>query len=424
MLEKTFSLLFYLKKPKNYLKGAMPIYLRITVDGIPKEISTGRQCDPDRWNSNAGRVYGTKEDAKSLNAYLDILQNKVYEVRRQLLEKNETITAEGLRNTLKGTNETARMIMKIFQQHNDELKSLVGKDFSAATLERYKTSFDHTKSFMEWKYGVSDMDIKKMDYEFVSQYDFWLKTTRNCSHNTAIKYIANFRKIVNRCIRNGWLEKDPFVGFKMTKKEVVPEFLTEQEIETITKKKFASERMNQVRDIFLFCCYTGLAFVDVKKLKASEIGIGIDGSKWIFTNRQKTDTLSRIPILPIALEILEKYKEHPACLNSEKVLPVLSNQKYNEYLKEIANVCGINKNLTTHTARHTFATTVTLSNGVPMESVSKMLGHKNLRTTQHYAKVLDKKISEDMNMLRNKMRCLRVRKILKILLIKSRKLVN
>jgi site-specific recombinase XerD len=402
MLEKSFSLLFYLKKPKNYLKGMMPIYLRITVDGIPKEISTGRQCDPIRWNINAGRCIGTKEDAKSLNAYLDTLQTKVYEVRRQLLEKNESITAERLRNTLKGTNETARMLMKIFQQHNDELKSLVGKDFSAATLERYKTSFDHTRSFMEWKYGVTDLDIKKLDYEFVSQYEFWLKSVRNCNHNTSIKYISNFRKIVNRCIRNGWLDRDPFVGFKMTKREVIPEFLTEHELNIIATKKFNSERLKQIRDVFLFCCYTGLAFADVEKLKPAEIAIGIDGSKWIFTNRQKTDTLSRIPLLPVAIDILEKYKGHPSRVNSEKVLPVLSNQKYNDYLKEIAGICGINKKMTSHTARHTFATTVTLSNGVPMESVSKMLGHKNLKTTQHYAKVLDKKLSEDMNILRNK----------------------
>jgi len=403
MLEKSFSLLFYLKKPKNYLKGIKPIYLRITVDGIPKEISTGRQCDPDRWSANTGRCNGTKEDAKLLNAFLDILQTKVYEVRRKLLEKNEIITAERLKNTLKGTDGTVRMLMKIFQQHNDEVKNLVGKDFAPGTLERYKTSYDHTKSFMEWKYGVSDLDIKKLDYEFVSQYEFWLKSVRNCNHNTAIKYISNFRKIVNRCIRNGWLDRDPFVGFKMTKKEVVPEFLTEHEIKIIVKKKFASDRLNEVRDVFIFCCYTGLAFVDVEKLRSSEIGIGIDGSKWIFTNRQKTETLSRIPLLPVAIDILERYKNHHGCVNSGKVLPVLSNQKYNDYLKEIANICGINKKFTTHTARHTFATTITLSNGVPMESVSKMLGHKNIKTTQHYAKVLDKKLSEDMNTLRNKM---------------------
>ena len=380
----------------------MPIYLRITVDGIPKEISTGRQCDPDRWNVNSGRSNGTKEDVKSLNAYLDTLQTKVYEVRRQLLEKNERITAEGLRNTLKGTNGTARMLMNIFQQHNDDVKSLIGKDFSPGTLERYKTSFEHTRSFIEWKYGVSDMDIKKLDYEFVSQYEFWLKSVRNCNHNTSIKYISNFRKIVNRCIRNGWLDKDPFVGFRMTKREVIPEFLTEHELNKIATKKFSFERLEHIRDVFLFCCYTGLAFADIEKLKPSEIRIGIDGNKWIFTNRQKTDTLSRVPLLPVAIDILEKYQDHPACANSNKVLPVISNQKYNEYLKEIAGICGINKKMTTHTARHTFATTVTLCNGVPMESVSKMLGHKNLKTTQHYAKVLDKKLSDDMSILRNK----------------------
>ena len=402
-MEKSFSLLFYLKKPKNYLNGTMPIYMRITVDGICKEISTSRKCDADRWNANAGRMYGTKEDVKVLNAFLDTLQTKVYEVRRQLLEKNEIITSEEIRNVLKGTNQKSKMTMEIFQDHNDQMKSLVGKDFSPATLERYKISFEHTRSFMVWKYGVSDMDIKKLNYEFVFQYSFWLKTFRNCNHNTTIKYIANFRKIINRCVKTGWIDKDPFVGFKMAKKEVIPEFLTEAELQKIAQKKFCSDRVTQVRDIFLFCCHTGLAFADVKKLKISEIGIGIDGNKWIFTHRQKTDTPSRIPLLPLALEVLDRYKDHPVCCNSGKVLPVLCNQKYNEYLKEIASICEINKNLTTHTARHTFATTVTLSNGVPIESVSKMLGHKNLKTTQHYAKVLDRKLSDDMNMLKDKM---------------------
>lgn len=188
----------------------------------------------------------------------------------------------------------------------------------------------------------------------------------------------------------------------MTRKEVIPEFLTEHEINKVATKKFNSGRLSQIRDVFLFCCYTGPAFADVEKLKPSEIGIGIDGGKWIFTNRQKTDTLSRIPLLPLAVDILEKYQGHPTIVNSNRVLPVISNQKYNEYLKEIAGICGIHKKMTSHTARHTFATTITLSNGVPMESVSKMLGHKNIKTTQHYAKVLDKKISDDMNLLRTK----------------------
>jgi site-specific recombinase XerD len=186
-------------------------------------------------------------------------------------------------------------------------------------------------------------------------------------------------------------------------KEVERTFLVEEEIQTIASKEFATERLNQVRDIFLFSCFTGLAYIDVKKLTKNNITIGIDGEKWIYTNRQKTDTRSNIPLLPMAEEIIAKYKEHPQCLNEGKLLPVLSNQKMNAYLKEMADVCGITKELTFHIARHTFATTVTLTNGVPIESVSKMLGHKNLRTTQHYAKILDKKVSDDMKMLKAKL---------------------
>jgi site-specific recombinase XerD len=218
-----------------------------------------------------------------------------------------------------------------------------------------------------------------------------------------MKYLANFKKIVLICVKNGWLQKDPFTGFKLAKKEIEWPFLTEQELQTIASKQFATERLNYVRDIFLFSCYTGLAYADVKKLKRSEVGLGVDGGKWIFTKRKKTDSSTRIPLLPTSLAILKKYSDHPQCVNEDKVLPVLSNQKMNTYLKEIADVCEIRKNLTFHIARHTFATTVTLSNGVPIESVSKMLGHKNLKTTQHYAKILDRKVGEDMNALKNRL---------------------
>ena len=201
---------------------------------------------------------------------------------------------------------------------------------------------------------------------------------------------------------NGWLSRDPFAGFSMAKKEVERHALSNEELESLGNKKYSMERLNQVRDIFLFSCYTGLADADVQKLKRSEIGNGVDGGKWIFANRQKTKSLSRIPLLPRALKILDHYADHPQCLLTDKVLPVLSNQKMNSYLKEIADLSGIRKNLTYHIARHTFATTITLSNGVPMETVSKMLGHKNLRTTQHYAKILDQKISQDMSGLMEK----------------------
>lgn len=201
---------------------------------------------------------------------------------------------------------------------------------------------------------------------------------------------------------NGWLQKDPFLGFKMPKREVERTALTEKELQEMTSKTFLAERLTLVRDIFLFSCYSGLAYADVKKLRRTDIIIGVDGEKWINSKRQKTDVTARIPLLQPALVILEQYQNHPACTIEGRILPVLSNQKMNAYLKEIADLCGIAKTLTYHIARHTFATTVTLSNGVPIETVSKMLGHRNLKTTQHYAKILDIKISMDMKLLSNK----------------------
>ena len=294
------------------------------------------------------------------------------------------------------------MLMEIFKHHNEQMATLVGQEYAPGTLERYNTSYKHTLAFLQWKYKVLDMDITRLDFEFISEYEFWLKSVRKCDHNTTLKYLSNFRKIINRCLRNGWLQRDPFMGFKMTKREVERTALTEFELQDLATKKFAIERLAIVRDIFLFSCYSGLAYSDVKKLKRSEIVIGIDGEKWLISKRQKTDIAARIPLLPPALVIIDRYISHPQCIQGDRVLPVFSNQKMNAYLKEIADLCGINKNLTYHIARHTFATTVTLSNGVPIETVSKMLGHRNLKTTQLYARILDHKISDDMKKLKKK----------------------
>jgi site-specific recombinase XerD len=295
------------------------------------------------------------------------------------------------------------MLMDVFVEHNRKMKLLVGKEYAQFTYIRYETTMAHTKKFLTYKYGVADIDVKKLDYGFINEFAFWLKAVRNCNQNSTIKYLSNFKKIVNFCIQSGFIQRNPFVGFKLVKKEVVREILSKEELEKMAAIQFPTERSSQVRDIFLFCCYTGLAYIDIKKLKRSEIGIGVDGERWIFTSRQKTDTPSKIPLLPTALQILKKYEDHPRCINQNLLMPVLSNQKMNDYLKQIADLCGINKVLTFHIARHTFATTITLSNGVPIETVSKMLGHQSLRTTQHYAKILDLKVSQDMKELKEKL---------------------
>src|SRR5690606_7001326 len=334
--------------------------------------------------------------ARLLNNYLETLQAKVFEVRRQLIESDIPITAEAIKTKLTGTGDKPNLILEVFQAHNDQLTKLIGIDYARGTLKRYETCLAHTRNFIQWKYNADDLDITKLDYDFISDYEFWLKTIRKCDHNTTMKYLANFKKIVLICVKKGWLVRDPFYAYKMSKREVDRQALTSTELTRISLKEFGTERLAQVRDIFVFCCYTGLAYVDVYKLKRSEIIEGIDGGNWITIKRQKTDSPSRIPLLPPALAILKKYEDHPQVIGQDRLLPVLSNQKMNSYLKEIADVCGINKAITFHLARHTFATTVTLSNGVPIESVSKMLGHSNIRTTQLYAKVVDKKISEDM----------------------------
>lgn len=403
MLGKNFSLLFYLKKPKTYQRGDMPIYMRITVEGLVKELTTSRKCDPELWDQKSERAYGKGEFIKELNNHLATLKVKVFEARLLLIENNKPVTAEGIKNMLIGKVEKSRMILEVFNYHNEQIAALVNSEYSPSTLKRYKTSMGHTRSFIKWKYSVEDIEISRLDYEFIMEYEFWLKSIRRCNHNSTMKYIRNFRKIVNGCIRRGWLERDPFLGFKMSMQEVKITPLSKDELKAISEKEFSCERLDQVKDIFLFCCYTGLAYIDIKKLKRSEISMGIDGEKWIFTSRQKTQTQSRIPLLPFACRIMGKYNNHIQCLSNNRLLPVLSNQKMNAYLKEIADVCNINKNFTFHIARHTFATTVTLSNGVPIETVSKMLGHKNLRTTQHYAKILDRKVSEDMQQLKVKL---------------------
>ena len=396
------SILFYAKRAKTTTDGLVPIYIRVTVNGERIELSTKRYTLPEKWSVEGSCMKGTSAESKATNSYLDTLKAKVYDYQQQLIREDEVVNAENMRNKMLGVEKRSHMLIGIFQQHNEEIKALVGQEFATATYTRYETSLKHTIAFLNWKYKVSDIDIRKIDHEFVTSYEFYLKSVHKCNQNTTAKYIKNFGKIVRICLANGWIERDPFINYKCKIVEVERAFLSQDEIETMFNKVLATDRLNQVKDIFLFSCFTGLAYVDVKKLSRKNIGFGVDGERWIFINRTKTDTRSNIPLLPIASAILEKYKDHPQVINEDKLLPILSNQKMNSYLKEIADVCEINKELTFHIARHTFATTVTLSNGVPIESVSKMLGHRNLKTTQHYAKILDLKVSDDMKVLREK----------------------
>jgi len=379
-----------------------PIYMSIAVGEDRVELSTKKYVLPQRWNPAMQKVSGTGEEVRTINTYLKMMEQEVFQAHQALILENKEVTAGNIKAKLLGQDTEQHWIIEEFKDHNKKMESLIGKQYARATWKRFETTRKHTQDFIQWKYKTPDHEVSRLNYEFLENFEFYLKSVRDCDHNATMKYLANFKKVVLRCIKNGWLPKDPFAGFKLSLQEVKINVLTDHELDLITKKNFATERVGKVRDIFLFSCYTGLAYADVKKLKRSEIGKGINGKDWIFASRQKTDTDFRIPLLPEAAAILKKYEDDPQCVNMDRAFPVMSNQKMNAYLKEIADVCGIKKNLTYHLARHTFATTVTLSNGIPMETVSKMLGHKNLKTTQHYAKIVDTKISEDMDGLRKR----------------------
>ena len=394
------SVLFYAKKSKTKSNLRVPIYLRITVNGKRAEFSTGKDVEISKWSSAQNRLKGNSEEARAINKYLDILKSNVLVLENKLALSRESFDAIDIKNLLTGANTTERYLIPIFEEHNSKIEKLLGKEYAPATLKNFKTCLAHLKEFL-WKFHKkSDIDIQKLEPSFLNDFDFFLRTKPNINNNSAVKHTKNLSKILKLCYQNNWIEKDLVIFYKGKFQEVNVNFLTEEEIKTIKNKDFIGKGLNLVRDIFIFSCYTGLAYIDIFNLTKEQITIGVDGNLWIITNRQKTGTNSNIPLLPIAEEIIKKYENHPLVSNSGKLLPVYSNQKVNEYLKTIADNCNINKKLTFHCARHTFATTVTLSNNVSMESVSKMLGHKSIKTTQHYAKILDKKVSEDMNNLK------------------------
>ncbi len=290
------SILFYAKRAKTNANGLIPIYLRVTVDGERIELTTKRFTHPDKWSVEGNCMKGTSAESKATNSYLDTLKARIFEYQQELIRNDDLVNAENMRNKILGIEKRSHMLIAIFQNHNNEVKALIGKDFAAATHVRYETSLKHTVDFIKWKYKVSDIDIRKIDHEFITSYEFYLKTKCNCCQNTTVKYIKNFGKIIRICIANGWLDRNPFINYKSRMVEVERAFLSQDEIETMFNKEFATDRLNQVKDIFLFSCFTGLAYADVKKLKRTNIALGVDGERWIFINRTKNRYTFQHPI--------------------------------------------------------------------------------------------------------------------------------
>lgn len=398
MKRDSFRVLFFLKKTRLLKNGEASVCMRITVNGTRVENNIRKSIDPALWSQAKEMTRGKSRRACDLNTYIEEARIKLYQIFCELEQQNRPVTAHLLQELFFGQEkpEEVRTLLGTMQEHNDQCRALVGTDYALITVRRYESCRRYLAELVRQRYGKEDLPLTEVNGELVRAFAFYLKTEKGCQQNTVIRYMKCLKKITNLARANDWMAKDPFLGIRFHEKEVVREFLTMDELQTIYRKEFPLERLTLVRDIFIFAAFTGLAFIDVQQLAPEHIVRDNNGNLWIRKPRQKTKNMCNIPLLDIPQEILRKYADHPTCRKKGVLLPVPCNQKMNSYLKEIADICMIHKNLTTHTARHSYATSVCLANGVSLENVAKMLGHSNIKMTQHYARVLDSSILRDM----------------------------
>ena len=409
---KTAKVIFYLKSDKiNKETGEEPIYCRITVNGKRSNISINRWIHPKRWDETDKLQKARKQEDRELNFYMESIRSRIKEIERELLDSKTPITSKNIKDCYSGSTQKSKSLIKIFELHNTRFQELVDCDDRAeGTLDRYKQTLTHVQAFLKHQYGRTDIFLDELEYSFVTNFDHYLRTERineqgrirKCGHNSTVKYVRNFRKIIKWAVDEGWLQYDLFTKYKKTVKETEKVFLTPEEIESIQKKEISNHRLSVIRDVFLFSIFTGYSYCDTKKLTFAHVQRHIDGEQWIFTKRLKTRVNENVMLLHPAMQLILKYKSHPMCVQKNILFPIPSNQKVNTYLKELADICGIQKNLTFHTARHSFATSIMLANGMPLETVMDALGHKNIKQTQHYAKMLNSKVSSDMKKLNKK----------------------
>ena len=396
-----FSILFFIKRTKLLKNGEAPICLRITVNGKRAEVQIKRSVEVNKWNNQKECAIGRDNTTLELNHYLETVRTKILRIHRQLEQDNKPITAEILKCHYYGESETPKMLLEVFKEHNQKCSELIGKDYVRATVMYYERTARYLSEFIKQNHRLSDIPLKDIDYNFIQAFEHFVKTVKNCQQNATVKHLKNFKRIIRIALLNHWIISDPFAEIHFKQTPTNRDFLLEEELQLILRKQFNIPRLETVKDIFIFCCFTGLAFTDVQHLTPEHILCDNKGEYWIRKPREKTTNMCNIPLLEIPLKLIDKYKHHPECERKNIVFPVPSNQRMNSYLKEIADLCGIKKNLSTHVARHSF-TCIALANKVSMESIAKMLGHSNIKTTKIYAKVLDRTISEEMQALREK----------------------
>ena len=390
----------YLRKSRPNKDGKAPLLMRLTVNGKRWDSTLKVRINPSDWDPIKEKASGDDSFSNLVNETIESTKFRIHKIKLGLEDEGKILTLEAVKNKLLDKEKNQRTILALFQKHNEECEIKVGVQVTYSTYERYKTCYKHTKEFIKKEYKAEDLPVSVINRRFYDRFEYYLKKEKKCAHNTTVKYIRNFNKIVRIAVEQGWLTKTPYreIGYRL--EEIDKPYLSIEELNSIINKEISIKRLDIVRDIFVFCCHTGLAFSDVKELTGDNIQTGIDQKKWIIKKRKKTNIVSKIPLLDAPANIIKKYKDYPRTANLTTLLPVPSNQKMNAYLKEIGDITKIKKILTTHSARRSFATTIMLHNGVSMEAVSKMLGHSSLFMTRKYAKVDEYYIAQETEKVR------------------------
>ena len=386
---------FSLRESKQNKKGLSPIEVSITTNGKRIYFSTGKHVPATDWNKEKQAVKGKSEEAQLINGYLIQLRNKIYQKEIELLQKGYLITAELLKEAITDKVEALneKTLLDVLNEHNTERKAMVGKTVAPATYWVFEYTGRLFKEFIQKKYERKDLYLREINLGFIQGFHAYLLGEKKMGQNSCTKHLKFLKKLLNLAVANSYISYNPVNAYKVEREPVEVDFLNEEELRKIINFDTPLPRLERAKDMFLFGCFTGLSYIDIKTLTPEHFEKDNAGRIWIKKRRVKTGVLSRIPLLPIAKLILDKYK------GREKLLPIQDPADINKYLKDIAILCGINKRICFHTSRHTFASTVTLANNISLEVVSKMLGHTNTRMTAHYAKLIDKCIGEQMDKL-------------------------
>lgn len=394
----TFSVLFYLKRKDVRKDGTVPVLGRITINGgKPSQFSCMLTVDPALWDTESGRMTGRSVAAREANKMLDHIRLKINQHYEKILNRDGYVTSEKVRNAFKGVEYRYETLLKVYDQFNCDFEKLVQAKMRAkSTYQKYLTVYGHLKEFLQTRYKVSDIALKEIAPAFISDFEMFLRAEKGCTHNTVWVYLMPLRKMIGVAIENGWLLRDPFIKHEISPDETEREFLTKEEIRTLMATHFTKPRHELVRDLFVFCCFTGLSYCELYNLSEDNIRTYFDDKQWIHIARQKTMIMSEVQLLDIPMKILEKYR---GTGENGKIFPVPKYGTIRSNIKKILKICGIEKSMSWHAGRHTMATTVCLSNNMPIETVSSILGHKNIRTTQIYAKITKEKVKKDMSAL-------------------------